>query len=70
MNTPTMEVTEPVVAQPEQEIPIAISPTPSRERESTTKHANNRKFPGPSLKEQRDFLNGFGREEYYRKYVR
>ncbi len=42
--------------------------TESKSKGNNKKH--NRKFPGPSLQEQRDFLNGFNREEYYKKYVR
>lgn len=62
INSPVSHTT---ASEPPAEIPIR------QESESVPqKREQNRKFPGPSLQEQRNFLNGFNREEYYKKYVR
>lgn len=72
MNTPTTQlipVSHITASEPPAEIPIRQESESESGNDSGSKQ-HNRKFPGPSLQEQRDFLNGFNREAYYKKYVR
>jgi hypothetical protein len=73
-NNTTATQIEVTMQQPQQPSDIPNTQAQSYHSDNPENKPNNkkhnRKFPGPSLQEQRDFLNGFNREEYYKKYVR
>jgi hypothetical protein len=57
--------------QPQPEVTQSATPTPTPQIDFyKRKRSNNTRYgTGPSLQEQRDFLNGINREYYTRKYI-
>jgi len=66
-----METSVSTATQPEQPQPeVTQSTAPQIDSHKRKRGSNNHRYGnGPSLQEQRDFLNGINREYYTRKYI-
>jgi hypothetical protein len=67
METSISTATQP--EQPQPEVTQSTAPTPQIDFYKRKRSTNTRYGNGPSLQEQRDFLNGINREYYTRKYI-